>query len=63
MSNDPHALALLRRALRSDERLLQIRRAHRSARPTERNPAWLHTHRDLDYVLSMLESLGLIERL
>jgi hypothetical protein len=38
-----------------EPRIDQIRRAHASARPTERNPAWLHTSRDLDYVLRVLE--------
>lgn len=41
----------------SDERLLQIRRAHASARPTAENPAWLNSHRDMAYVLSYLDAL------
>ncbi|MGF6641793.1 hypothetical protein [Paraburkholderia sp. MM6662-R1] len=51
-------LASAARALLSDTRLLQITRAHRSARPTERNPAWLNTHNDLGYVLRLIEVLG-----
>ncbi len=39
-----------------DQKLLQIRRSHASARPTSRNPAWLHTHNDLTYVLSLLDT-------
>ena len=39
-----------------DQKLLQIRRSHASARPTSRNPAWLHTHNDLTYVLALLDS-------
>lgn len=45
------------RAILSDSRLLQIIRAHASARPTERNPAWLNTHNDLGYVLRLIELL------
>ncbi len=43
------------RHLLDDPRIDQIRRATESARPTDRNPSWLHTHRDLEYVLRMLE--------
>jgi len=40
----------------SDQRLLQIRRSHASARPNPTaNPAWFHTHNDLTYVLSLLD--------
>lgn len=39
-----------------DEKLLQIRRAHASARPKTSNPAWFHTHNDLTYVLSCLDA-------
>lgn len=45
------------RAVLSDSRLLQITRAHKSARPTDRNPAWLNTHNDLGYVLRLIELL------
>lgn len=41
--------------LLADPRIDQIARAHASARPSDRNPSWLHTYRDLDYVLRMLE--------
>lgn len=54
LSKNDH-LAAACRAMLSDSRLLQIRRAHASAKPTSRNPAWLHTHNDLGYVLRLLE--------
>lgn len=38
-------------------RLEQIRRAHASARPKHDNPAWMHTHNDLTYVLGLLDAL------
>jgi hypothetical protein len=38
-----------------DERLLQIRRAHASARPSDANPAWKKTHGDLSFVLKHLD--------
>lgn len=34
----------------------QIRRSHASARPKHDNPAWLHTHEDLTFVLELLDS-------
>lgn len=43
------------RHLLDEPRIEQIRRATASARPTERNPAWLNAHRDLEYVLRTLE--------
>lgn len=45
------------RAMLGDPRLLQIRRAHESAQPTAANPAWMHTHNDLGYVLRLIELL------
>ena len=30
----------------------QIRRAHRSAKPTPQNPAWYNAHRDITYLLA-----------
>lgn len=42
-------------AILDDPRVLQIRRAHASARPKAENPAWRNTHIDLGYVLRMLE--------
>jgi hypothetical protein len=33
----------------------QIRRSHASARPKHDNPAWLHTHSDLTFVLEQLD--------
>jgi hypothetical protein len=53
-NRDARQAAALRTVL-NDSRLLQIRRAHASARPTDRNPAWLNAHRDLGYVLRLLE--------
>lgn len=38
------------------ERLEQIRRSHASARPKHDNPAWVHTHNDLTFVLEQLDS-------
>jgi hypothetical protein len=38
-------------------RLDQIRRAHKSARPTHENPAWLNTHGDLGFALGFIDSL------
>lgn len=38
-------------------RLEQIRRAHASARPKHDNPAWLHTHNDLTYVLGLVDKM------
>lgn len=36
-------------------RLDQIRRSHAAARPNPAaNPAWFHTHNDLDYALGLL---------
>ncbi|KNA31025.1 hypothetical protein ADU20_27265 [Burkholderia pseudomallei] len=43
------------RAILNDPRVLQIRRAHASARPKAENPAWRNTHIDLGYVLRVLE--------
>ncbi|WP_157131223.1 hypothetical protein [Burkholderia pseudomallei] len=42
-------------AILADERVLQISRAHASARPKAENPAWRNTHHDLGYVLRVLE--------
>ena len=39
------------------DRLEQIRRSHASAKPTRENPAWMHTHDDLGYVLGRLAKL------
>jgi hypothetical protein len=36
------------------EKLDQIRKAHASAMPTDRNPAWLYTHRDLGFILQLM---------
>jgi hypothetical protein len=44
-------------------RLEQIRRAHASARPKHDNPAWLHTHQDLTYVLSLVDRLQAADEL
>lgn len=39
-------------------RMEQLRRAHASARPNSiSNPAWAHTHNDLDYVLRRYDTL------
>lgn len=38
-------------------RLEQIRRAHKSARPTHENPAWLNTHGDLGFALGFIDDL------
>jgi hypothetical protein len=35
--------------------LEQVRRSHASARPKHDNPAWLHTHEDLTFVLAQLD--------
>ncbi|WP_448167691.1 hypothetical protein [Burkholderia ambifaria] len=43
------------RTILADPRLDQIARAHANARPTERNPAWLNSHRDMGYLLRLLE--------
>ncbi|RBB38892.1 hypothetical protein DPV79_16050 [Burkholderia reimsis] len=43
------------RTILNEPRIDQIARAHASSRPSDRNPSWLHTHRDLDYVLRTLE--------
>lgn len=40
-----------------DGKLDQIARSHFSARPKHENPAWVHTHNDLGYVLSQLQYL------
>jgi hypothetical protein len=40
-----------------DERLLQIRRAHASARPSDVNPAWKNSHHDLAFVLGYLDTV------
>lgn len=42
-------------AILNDERVLQISRAHASARPKPENPAWRNTHHDLGYVLNVLK--------
>jgi hypothetical protein len=47
----------------SNERLTQIRRSHAAARPKHDNPAWLHTHNDLTFVLDEIERLrGIIKQ-
>lgn len=38
----------------------QIRRSHASARPKHDNPAWLHTHNDLTFVLERYDTLRAI---
>ncbi len=38
-------------------RLDQIRRSHKSARPTHENPAWMNTHGDLGFALGFIDSL------
>lgn len=39
-------------------RMEQLRRAHANARPNSiSNPAWFHTHNDLDYVLKRYDTL------
>lgn len=38
-------------------RLDQIRRAHKSARPTHENPAWINTHMDCSFLLSFIDKL------
>lgn len=39
-------------------RLLQIKRAHASARPKPvENPAWFHTHNDLGFALGFIDNL------
>ncbi len=40
------------------ERIEQIRRAHKSARPKRDNPAWMNTHADLDVVLQAYDKLA-----
>ena len=40
-------------------RLLQVERAHASAKPTDANPAWLNAHRDLGFAL---EQIGRMQR-
>jgi hypothetical protein len=42
------------RAILDDPRVVQIARSHASAQPSPRNPSWLFTHSDLDYVLRRL---------
>jgi hypothetical protein len=44
----------------NSERLLQIRRSHASARPKHDNPAWLHTHNDLTFVLERYDAMRAI---
>jgi hypothetical protein len=39
------------------ERLNQIRAAHKSARPTHENPAWMNTHADCAFLLGFIDSL------
>lgn len=39
-----------------NERLLQIKRAHASGRPSDANPAWKNSHNDLGFVLAYLEA-------
>jgi hypothetical protein len=41
----------------SRERLEQIRRSHKSARPAAHNPAWCHTHADLTIALAEIDRL------
>lgn len=36
----------------------QVRRSHASARPKHDNPAWLHTHEDLTFVLQRLDTMA-----
>lgn len=38
-------------------RVLQIRRAQESARPTAANPAWLNAHADCNFLLSFIDKL------
>jgi hypothetical protein len=38
-------------------RLDQIRRAHRNARPTQENPAWMNCHHDCGFLLSFIDKL------
>jgi hypothetical protein len=38
-------------------RLDQIRRSHKSARPTHENPAWMNTHADCAFLLGFIDSL------
>ena len=40
------------------DRIEQIRRAHKSARPKKTNPAWVNTHRDLGVALQEIERLS-----
>ncbi len=39
------------------DRIEQIRRAHKSARPKPANPAWCHTHRDCGILLEEIDRL------
>lgn len=39
------------------ERLNQIRAAHKSARPTHENPAWMNAHADCAFLLGFIDSL------
>ena len=40
-----------------EDRVLQIRRSHASARPKRENTAWWHTHNDLTIVLQYVDKL------
>jgi len=44
-------------ALSLQDRVLQIRRAHASAKPTAANPAWRNAHHDLGVVLQYVDEL------
>lgn len=58
-------LALIERLERAERvplpvgaaRVLQIRRAHASAKPTERNPAWMNSHRDMAVLFQRIDEL------
>jgi hypothetical protein len=38
-------------------RLEEIRRAYKSARPTQENPAWMNSHGDLGFAIGFIDSL------
>lgn len=49
-------------ALMRDPTYWQIVRAHKSARPTRENPAWVNTHHDLAYVIALIERFAAMEQ-